>query len=63
MFSYDQDIRRQFAAERFEQYRNDAASAPSPRRRRRRRRMQIMRRSFSPFMSTIRRAPKASPTA
>ena len=62
MFSYDQDIRRQFAAERFEQYRNDAASVPSPRRRRRRR-MQIMRRAFFPFMSSIRRAPKASPSA
>jgi hypothetical protein len=62
MFSYDQDTRRQFAAERFEQFRQDAASFASARRRSRRRRMQIMRRAFSPFMNSIRRAPKASPS-
>jgi hypothetical protein len=63
MFSYDQDTRRQFTAERFEQYKQDAASSPSTRRRSRRRRMQIMRRAFIPFMSSIRRAPKASASA
>ena len=63
MYSYDQDIRRQIAIERIEQYKRDAASPPSPRRRRRAMRMRIMRGIYSPIMNAIRRSPAPSASA
>lgn len=62
MFIYDQDTRRQMAAERVEQMKRDAMPAPASRRRRRRRR-EIMRRAAQPFVTAMRRQPKTSPSA